>query len=243
MKDIGYYSSLTGIELTAVQLDMFAVYKDILLEYNSKMNLTRITGSEEIELKHFTDSVIILPMLKASMETNSGILKIADVGTGAGFPGIPLKIAEPSFDLTLIDSLRKRVEFLDAVITRLALGNTKAMHLRAEDAGRDKALRESFDIVTARAVAPLDELCEYCLPLVRQGGIFAAMKTGLNDELEQAGFAMKTLGGSLEQVSEYYLPETDIFRSLVIIRKTVPTPGRYPRKAGKPSSDPLRGGK
>ncbi len=239
MKNIYDHAASLGIGLSSVQLTQFAAFKEILLDYNTRINLTRITDPQEIDLKHFADSLAILPYLMKASDDVSGGLNMIDVGTGAGFPGIPLKIAMPSLKLTLIDSLKKRVDFLEKVIELLGLEGIKAVHLRAEDAGRETGSRDSFDVAVARAVASLPELCEYCLPLVRPGGIFAAMKGNIGDEVKQAGYAIEKLGGETEKIHEYLLPGSGIHRSLVIIRKTSLTPSEFPRKAGKPSSEPL----
>lgn len=239
MRGISDHAASFGIDLSAAQLAQFASFMNILLDCNTRINLTRITDPQEIELKHFADSIAILPYLTGAFGNGSEKLNIADVGTGAGFPGIPLKIAKPLLKLTLIDSLKKRVDFLNEVIKLLGLEGVQNVHSRAEDAGRAEGSRDTFDIAVARAVASLPELCEYCLPLVRPGGIFAAMKANLGDEVKLAGQAIRELGGETENIHEYYLPGTDIFRSLVIIRKITPTPPEFPRKAGKPSAQPL----
>lgn len=207
-------------------------YKRLLLQWNEKMNLTAITDDKEIISKHFVDSLSIVPYLKE-------IGSLIDVGTGAGFPGMPLKIVIPDLDVVLLDSLEKRVGFLDAVISTLGLDGIKAVHMRAEDAGMSPDFRERFDAATARAVAAMPVLLEYCLPFVRTGGIFIAMKGNSEQEISMSGKALEVLGGKIEEVKEFTLPDTDIKRSVIIIRKLRQTPTKYPRKAGKPSKEPL----
>lgn len=221
-----------GAMLDENMIRSFFEYKRMLLEWNEKMNLTAIQDDKEIILKHFVDSLSIIPFLK-------GIKSVADVGTGAGFPGIPLKIADPDLDVVLLDSLEKRIGFLDAVISELHIKGITAVHMRAEDAGMSQKFREKFDAVTARAVASLPVLLEYCLPLVRTGGIFIAMKGSSEEEVSISGKALDILGGKIEEVKEFTLPETDIKRSLIIVRKLRQSPTKYPRKAGKPSKEPL----
>jgi 16S rRNA (guanine527-N7)-methyltransferase len=207
-------------------------YKRILLDWNEKMNLTAIQDDKEVILKHFVDSLSIVPFLH-------GISSLVDVGTGAGFPGIPLKIAIPGLDVTLLDSLEKRIGFLDTVISELSLKGITAVHMRAEDAGVSPRFRDKFDAATARAVASLPVLLEYCLPLVRTGGIFIAMKGSSAEEVSISGKALDILGGKIEEVKEFTLPDTDIKRCIIIVRKLRQSPTKYPRKAGKPSKEPL----
>jgi 16S rRNA (guanine527-N7)-methyltransferase len=221
-----------GAQLDIKMVRLFFEYKRILLEWNEKMNLTAIRDDREIILKHFVDSLCIIPFLE-------GVETLIDVGTGAGFPGIPLKIVKPDIDIVLLDSLEKRIGFLDAVTSELNLKAIKAVHMRAEDAGKYPEFREKFDVVTARAVAALPILLEYCLPLVRMGGIFIAMKGCCQDEISISNKALNILGGEIDEVKEFTLPDTDIKRSIVIVRKLRQTPTIYPRKAGKPSREPL----
>lgn len=216
-------------------LDKFILYKNLLLEWNEKINLTAITDDEEIVIKHFLDSLSIVPYIPK--ETAS----FADIGTGAGFPGIPVKIACKCGKLLLLDSLEKRVQFLNHTVAKLSLCNTEVMHVRAEDAGRDIVLREKFDCAAARAVAGLDVLLEYCMPLIKPGGVFIAMKgPEAKVECDTAAGALEILGGEIIKISEFTLPQSDFKRTLVIIRKTGQTPAQYPRKAGKPSKHPLK---
>ncbi|MDD2393767.1 MAG: 16S rRNA (guanine(527)-N(7))-methyltransferase RsmG [Eubacteriales bacterium] len=242
MRDIAFLADMMGISLSDEQRKLFDIYERFLLEYNSIINLTRITDHEEIALKHFADSIAILPIVLKEADVQGSDLMLADVGTGAGFPGMPLKIVMPSLDVTLIDSLKKRTGFLSQLNERLGICGVKVIHARAEDVGNTRELREKFNIVTARAVAALPELCEYCLPLVRVGGVFAAMKAQAVEEINEAGYAISKLGGIVEEVREYFLPGSDVFRTLVLIRKVKTTPAGFPRKAGKPSADPLKGG-
>lgn len=221
-----------GVSLDDKMVSDLFEYKRILLEWNEKMNLTAIVEDKEFILKHFTDSLSIVPCLK-------GTGSVIDVGTGAGFPGIPLKIACPELDVVLLDSLEKRVGFLKTVIGELGLKGISAVHMRAEDAGRSSKFRESFDAATARAVASMPVLLEYCLPLVRVGGIFTAMKGSSTDELSASARALQILGGEIEEIKEFDLPGSDIRRNIIIVRKLRQSPTNYPRKAGKPSKEPL----
>lgn len=221
-----------GAEIDDDMLRQLFRYKGLLLEWNEKMNLTAITDDKEIILKHFVDSLSIVPYIK---EAGS----LIDVGTGAGFPGIPLKIVLPSLDTVLLDSLEKRVGFLGTAISELGLEGIKAVHMRAEDAGKSAEFRERFDAAAARAVASMPVLLEYCLPFVRTGGVFIAMKGSSTEEISMSEKALKILGGKIEEVKEFTLPDTDIKRSIVIVRKLRQTPTKYPRKAGKPSKEPL----
>lgn len=235
---IGYAKTL-DIPLTLHQSTLFRKYEEILLEYNKVMNLTTITEPDDIALKHFADSIAVIPYLERASKPGLKGVKLADVGTGAGFPGIPLKIVRPEIELTLLDSLRKRIGFLEAVAAALEFEDVHLVHTRAEDAGNSKALRGSFDVVIARAVASMPVLCEYCLPLVKTGGFFAAMKSDVRNDLASAEYAISRLGGIVEEFYEYCLPDSDIYRTLIIIRKKFPTPAGFPRKAGMPEKDPL----
>jgi 16S rRNA (guanine527-N7)-methyltransferase len=221
-----------GVDLDSAAVSALFEYKNILLEWNARMNLTAIEEDRDFVIKHFVDSLSIMPLLK-------GVRSIVDVGTGAGFPGIPLKIAEPSFEVVLLDSLDKRVGFLNAVISSLQLKGITAVHSRAEDAAKAPDLREKFDVATARAVAALPVLLEYCLPFVKVNGIFIAMKGSCADEIGHSGKALELLGGRIEEIKEFTLPESDIKRNIIVVRKLRQTPTKYPRKAGKPSKEPL----
>lgn len=225
-----------GIQLTNQQVDQFFEYYRLLVQWNEFMNLTAITEMEEVMEKHFVDS---LALSKAAEVGN--IETLIDVGTGAGFPGIPLKIAYPHLRVVLLDSLNKRVKFLNTVIEALGLTDIQAVHGRAEDAARQKAYREQFDAAVSRAVANMASLSEYCLPFIKVGGVFVPYKSGnIEEELKDAGKAVKTLGGTIRRVEKFQLPDTDIERSLVLIKKTERTDKRYPRKAGLPSKEPIR---
>ena len=220
-------------EITQLQQEQFEKYKDLLLEWNEKINLTAITDEDDIILKHFIDSMTILKHI----DNNSSIV---DVGTGAGFPGVPVKIANPSLNVTLVDSLNKRLLFLGDVINQLNLKQIKTVHSRAEEFGQNKLYREKFDVATSRAVANLSVLVEYLLPLVKIGGKCICMKgSEIEEELKNSKEAIKILGGQIETVEEFTLPERDIKRSIIIIKKIKQTPKGYPRNPGTPSKKPL----
>ena len=221
------------ISLDELKIEKFFTYGDILKDWNQKMNLTAIEDDRNIIIKHFADSISICPVIK-----NKGS-KIIDVGTGAGFPGIPLKIVHPDLKVILLDSLQKRIGFLNEVINRLDLKDISAVHSRAEEMGQHADYREMFDISTARAVANLPVLLEYCLPFVKVGGYFIAMKGSSMDELGSAKRALDELGGKIEEVMEFNLPFSDIKRNVIVVKKFRQTPTKYPRKSGKPSKDPL----
>ena len=242
LRTIQYYVEKAGMKLSDDQTAQFQSYQDLLLEWNQKINLTTITDPEEIALKHFADSLSVAPFIHNAFKSEAMRFpdcSLIDVGTGAGFPGIPLKIVYPGISLTLMDSLNKRIAFLDAVIHALSLKDCKTVHSRAEDGARNAAYREKFDIAIARAVAGMPVLCEFCLPYVKIGGIFIAMKSNVKEELEAAKYAISLLGGEIEACHEFLLPESDISRTIVIIRKKSKTPSGYPRKAGKPEKEPL----
>lgn len=213
----------------------FVKYRDLLKKWNKKINITAIKDDEEIYVKHFLDSVLLL---------NESTIKekktIIDVGTGGGFPGYPLKIVNDNYELTLLDSLRKRIDFLAEVKNELKFQNIELIHGRAEDLGQNKNYRETFDICVSRAVAPMNVLCEYCLPFVKVDGYFAAYKSyDISREMLDSENAIKKLGGKIKEVKEIYLPGTDILRKIVIIEKCHPTNKKYPRRAGKPIKEPL----
>jgi 16S rRNA (guanine(527)-N(7))-methyltransferase RsmG len=222
-----------GIPLDGAQLSSLEKYAELLCEWNEKMNLTAITDPEGIAVKHFLDSLAFLKKVDVPVGA-----RLADVGTGAGFPGLVLKIARPDIDLVLIDSLQKRLTFLAAVLSELGL-SASLVHARAEDAGHDKALRESFDIVTARAVANLSTLSEYCLPLVKVGGVFVPMKTAdVESEAAAAEKAVAVLGGKIVSTQIYELPVAGK-RSVVTIEKVEHTPPKYPRQRVKITEKPI----
>lgn len=220
-----------GIEISQKQAEQFYKYMELLLEWNEKMNLTAITDPEEVILKHFIDSLTIIPYLK---EADT----VLDIGTGAGFPGIPLKILEENKKFTLLDSLNKRIIFLQTVITELELKNIQAIHARAEEFVSKE--REAYDIVTSRAVARLNVLLEYMLPFVKVGGRCICMKSfEIEEELKEAKKAIEILGGEIGKIDEITLPNTDIKRKIVVIKKVKNTPSKYPRKAGTPAKEPI----
>ncbi len=221
------------IELSNEQIDKFFTYKDLLKEWNEKINLTAIVDDEEILLKHFIDSLTI----EKYITENSSII---DVGTGAGFPGIPLKIVREDIELTLLDSLNKRINFLNEVIDANNLKNVCCIHGRAEDVSRETSMRESFDYATARAVANLSTLSELCLPFVKIGGKFICMKGNNIDEVEEAKRAIEVLGGKIVNIEKLLLPNSDIERNIIIIEKVKQTPKQYPRKAGIPAKEPIK---
>ncbi len=226
-------SKQAGFSLSLLQLEQFDKYYQMLVETNKVMNLTAITEPQEVAVKHMVDS------LMAYDDYFPGKV-LADVGTGAGFPGIPLKIYCPSLKVVLIDSLAKRLNFLQQVIAELGLEDITCVHLRAEDAGKNAAHREKYDIVTARAVARLSVLAEYCLPLVKVNGSFVALKGAkYKDEIAVSAKALNILGGRLIKAQEVALPGLDDGRAVISIQKIKPTPKAYPRKAGTPEKNPL----
>lgn len=234
------YMEAFHITLSKEQYEQFIQYYELLTEWNSFMNLTAITDYDEIVLKHFTDS---LSLVKAFSDPDLLVKKefsVIDVGTGAGFPAIPLKIAFPHLKITMLDSLQKRVKFLDEVISQLQLKDITALHARAEDAARKKEYRENFDFCVSRAVANLTVLSEYCLPFVKMHGYFIPYKSEKTEsELAGAERALSVLGGKVIREAEFYLPDSDIFRKLIVIQKIRHTPMKYPRKAGLPAKEPL----
>lgn len=224
-----------GISLPSDADTLFSEYTDLLISYNEVMNLTAITDREEIKIKHYLDS--LMPLAFSLIPDGA---KVADVGSGAGFPGVPLKIGKRDIKLTAIDSLLKRLNFLEEVKNKLSLDNFDTVHLRAEEAGQNKDLRESFDVVTARAVANLSVLSEWCLPLVKVGGSFIALKgPSPDDEIEEAKEAVLVLGGEIAEVFPVNLPG-NVDHSIVLIKKISQTPSKYPRKPGKASKQPIK---
>lgn len=224
-----------NISLSEKQIDQFLDYYEMLVEWNQVMNLTAITEYEEVIEKHFIDS---LASVKVYDYSKTG--KIIDIGTGAGFPGIPLKIAFPEMEVVLLDSLNKRVKFLNEVIEKLGLQGIRAIHGRAEDFAKQKEYRENFDLCVSRAVANLSTLSEYCIPYVKVGGRFIPYKSGkIEEELEQARKAVQVLGGQIKDVIKFQLGDTEMERSFVVIEKHKKTPGKYPRKAGLPAKEPI----
>lgn len=223
-----------GFCLSEKQLMQFDMYKELLIEWNEKMNLTAITEPYEIATKHFVDSLYGLKFMQNAKN-------LIDVGTGAGFPGIPLKIAKPELELTLLDSLNKRINFLSEVTEKLDLSDVNCIHSRAEDGAKTSSpLRESFDVAVSRAVANLSVLAEYCLPYVKCGGTFLAYKgSDVEEECSNAFGAIEILGGDVTGVFKYTIPETDITHSVVVIKKIKNTPDKYPRPQGKIQKKPL----
>lgn len=226
-----------GIILTEKQIAQFQTYYDRLIETNKVMNLTAITELEEVISKHFIDSLLLI---QAYPDIAGQKLKVLDLGTGAGFPGIPLKIAFPSLQITLMDSLNKRVKFLKFVIDELKLCDIEAVHGRAEEAARNTTYREQFDLCVSRAVANLATLSEYTLPFVKIGGMCIPYKAaGVEEEVDTAKKAIQILGGKLTTVKKVTLPETEIERSFILIDKVKKTPKTYPRKPGTASKEPI----
>ena len=220
-------------ELTEEMQQQFEDYMNLLLEWNEKINLTAITEQDDIILKHFVDSLTINKYIEQGKS-------VIDMGTGAGFPGVPLKIARKDLKITLVDSLNKRIKFLDEVIEKLKLEKIETLHFRAEEFGQNKKYRETFDIATSRAVANLSTLAEYLLPLVKVGGKCLCMKgSEIKEELENSKKAIQILGGEIEKIEEFTLPESDIKRAIITIKKVKSTPNKYPRKPGTPAKDPL----
>ena len=223
------------IELSEKQMEQFLQYYEMLVEKNKVMNLTAITEFDEVVEKHFLDSVSLIKQMDLHQP-----LKVLDLGTGAGFPGIPLKIVFPELEITLMDSLNKRVLFLQDVISSLQLQDIEAVHGRAEEAARNKKYREGFDLCVSRAVANISTLSEYCLPFVKIGGSFISYKSStIEDELEDGKKGIAILGGKVKDVYKFTLPDSELQRSFVVIQKEKKTPKAYPRKAGTPSKDPL----
>lgn len=227
------YLAKMNISLLKEQYEQFYAYMELLIEWNEKMNLTAITEPKEIILKHFVDSLTIAKYVEEGKS-------IIDMGTGAGFPGIPLKIYRKDVKVVLADSLNKRIKFLDEVIDKLKLENVETIHCRAEELGKNKQYREKFDYATSRAVANLSTLSEYLMPFVKLNGKCIFMKTiEVEEELEKAKKAINTLGGKIEKVDKFEIPESDLGRSIIIVKKEKITPSKFPRKPGTPAKEPL----
>lgn len=223
------------VHLTKEQIEQFLIYYEMLVEWNQVMNLTAITEYNDVMKKHFIDSISLCKAFDVSQKVSC-----IDVGTGAGFPGLALKIAYPELQITLLDSLNKRIHFLNAVIEKLGLMGVKTIHGRAEDFAKGEKLREQFDLCVSRAVANLSTLSEYCLPFVKIGGYFISYKSEkIADEMDAAKNAIAILGGEISDQIEFNLPDSDIYRNLFVIRKIQETPKKYPRKAGLPGKEPL----
>ncbi len=224
-----------GISLSEKQIEQFFTYYEMLVKWNEFMNLTAITEYDEVMKKHFIDSISLINAYDVSKKVS-----VIDVGTGAGFPGLALKIAYPNLQVTLLDSLNKRIQFLNEVIDKLGLSGVETIHGRAEDFAKAGKLREKFDLCVSRAVANLSTLSEYCLPFVKVGGQFISYKSEkITEEMTAAENAIRILGGKVKNQVEFQLPESDIYRNLFVIEKVKDTPKKYPRKAGLPGKEPL----
>ena len=233
-KDLKRWLEQINVKISDEEINKFYKYMELLIEWNEKINLTAITDQKGIILKHFVDSLTIAKYLKKDEN-------IVDIGTGAGFPGVPLAIINKENHFTLVDSLNKRINFLNDVKENIELKNIITIHSRAEEFGQNKIYREKFDIAVSRAVAKLNILVEYLLPTVKVGGKIICMKgSNIEQELEESKFAIKELGGNIRKQEEFLLPETDIKRNIIIIEKIRNTPKKYPRKSGTPSKQPLK---
>jgi len=239
MKPEEFFEALAkqGIELNETQKTQFATYFHELVETNKVMNLTTITDEDQVYLKHFYDSIVLGFVDDKLLHEE---LTLCDVGSGAGFPSLPLKIINPKLKITIVDSLNKRIKFLDGLVTKLNLTDVSLVHGRAEEVGKNSQFRESFDVVTARAVAAMNVLTEFCLPLVKVGGQFVAMKSEkAPEELKIAQYAIKTLGGEIKQQESIELPNDAGIRNFIFVGKIKKTPKKYPRKPGTPAKKPL----
>lgn len=224
-----------GIQINEKMLEQFEQYYELLVEWNKVMNLTGITDYDEVVEKHFVDSLSLIRFIDLTK-----VQSVIDVGTGAGFPGIPLKIAFPHLKIVLLDSLNKRIRFLNEVIEKLGLMEIETIHGRAEEFARKADYREKFDLCVSRAVANLSVLSEYCIPYIHVGGMFISYKSGeIDQEVHNSKSAIYLLGGKIEKVDKFELPGTDIHRSFVFIKKNQHTQKKYPRKAGTPAKEPL----
>ncbi len=229
-----FYAKKINLMFTEEQLNQFYKYMNLLIEWNKKINLTAIVEPKEIILKHFIDSLTINTYIKENQS-------LVDVGTGAGFPGIPIKIYRPNLKVVLVDSLNKRINFLNEVIKELDLKNIMTVHSRIEDFGKDNKYRENFDVVTARAVANLSVLSEYLVPLSKIGGTCICMKGNeISEECDNGKNAIKLLGARILRVDKFELPDSDISRNIIVLEKTNNTPSKYPRKAGIPNKEPIK---
>ena len=227
-------SKILGFDFSVEQISKFYKYMNMLIEWNEKINLTAIIEPNEIILKHFIDSLTIYKDIPNKSS-------VVDVGTGAGFPSIPIKIVFPNLKFTLVDSLNKRIKFLNEVIDQLQLSDCTAVHGRAEDLAKNSSYREQYDFCVSRAVANLSTLCEYCMPYVKVGGRFVSYKSEkITEEALNAKHAISVLGGKFEKQVEFTLPDSDIYRNIYIIQKEKITPKKYPRKAGTPAKEPIQ---
>lgn len=227
------YGKEMNIVFTEEQLQKFYQYMNLLIEWNEKINLTAIVEPKEIILKHFIDSLTIIKYIEHDKT-------VIDIGTGAGFPGIPIKIVRPDLKVTLLDSLNKRINFLNEVIKSLELENISVVHARIEEYAKNKHYRENYDIATSRAVANLTTLSEYMLPMVKVKGMAICMKgSDVNEEISKSKNSINILGGEISKIEEFILPKSDYKRNLILIEKARQTPGKYPRKPGIPSKEPL----
>lgn len=225
-----------GLPINSKKMDQYQKYLLLLQEWNEKVNLTAIVEEQEVYLKHFYDSLTLAKFI----EIEGKSLTLCDVGSGAGFPSIPLKIIYPDLEITIVDSLKKRINFLEILVEELGLKNVHLHHARAEDFGQQKKFRSSFDIVTARAVARMSVLSEFCLPITKEDGVFVAMKGSQGqEELNDAKKAIKTLGGKLDRVESFELPKDAGERTIIFVDKVKKTPNKYPRQAGTPNKNPL----
>lgn len=228
-------AEILALNLNETAIQLFAHYQRLLQDWNQKFNLTSLTEEKEILIKHFLDSLVCFHFMPRSIA-----FSLIDIGTGAGFPGIPLKIVNPYIRLTLVDSVQKKVEFCKLLVKEFGLSDVEVLHARAEDIGQDNHYREKFDWSVARAVADLSVLAEYMLPLTAVGGFMLAMKGAeVGQEVEKANPAISLLGGEINQIEKIYLPENFGERNLILIKKIKPTPQKYPRKPGKPTKKPL----
>ncbi len=219
-------------EIRGEKREKLEIFRSLLLEYNEKYNLTAITEEKDVTYKHFLDSAAGVDLFREGA-------RVAEIGSGAGFPSMILKILRPDLSFDLFESVGKKCDFLKAAAEALQMENVRVFHIRAEDAARDKAFRERYDYATARAVARMNTLCEYCMPFVKVGGAFIAYKSGDTAELTEAKNAYKTLGGRLKKIYEYTLPEGYGARALAVVEKTEGTPNKYPRGQGKERKSPL----
>lgn len=226
--------SILGLKWSEDKIDRFNDYYDLLIKWNERINLTTITEYDDVVIKHFIDSILVCTFINISGK------KIIDVGTGAGFPGIPLKIMYPESEIVLLDSLNKRIKFLEETVSMLELKDISCIHGRAEDVARDKKYRGKFDVSVSRAVANLSTLSEYCIPFLKTGGYFISYKSDKSDdEIEKAANAIRTLRARVTNIEEFLLPGSEIKRKFVIIESLGPTDNKYPRKAGIPVKEPL----